>query len=76
MAILGPKNFRFGLRDPDFVEGMMFLTLRISMSNLNVLCDFYHDPNVGVNLPWSGYPGLHLNHTENPKVFGRSFKTL
>ncbi len=34
------------------------------------------DPNGGVNLPWSGYPGLHLNHGENPKVFGSSFKTL
>ncbi len=33
-------------------------------------------PMWGVNLPWSGYPGLHLNHGENPKVFGGSFKTL
>ncbi len=38
--------------------------------------DFYHDPNVGINLPWSGCPGLHLIHGENPKVFGGSFKTL
>jgi len=76
MAILGPKNYRFGLRDPDFVQRMICLKFRIFMSNLNVLCHFYHDANVGVNLPWSGYPGLHLNHGENPKVFGRSFKTL
>jgi len=31
---------------------MMFLIFRIFMSNLNGLCGFYHDPNVGVNLPW------------------------
>jgi hypothetical protein len=55
---------------------MIFLLFRIFMSNLNELCHFYHDLNVGVNLPWSGKPGLHLNHRENPKVFGGSFKTL
>jgi hypothetical protein len=38
------------------------------MSNLNGLWGFYHDPNVGVNLPWSGYPGLHLNHGECTSV--------
>jgi hypothetical protein len=47
---------------------MMFLIFRIFMSYLNELCGFYHDPNVGFNLPWSGYPGLHLNHGENPKL--------
>ncbi len=31
---------------------------RIFMGNLNELCGFYHDPNVGVNLPWLGEPGL------------------
>jgi hypothetical protein len=55
---------------------MLFLMFRIFMSNLNMLCGFYHDPYVGVNLPWSGELGLHLNHGENPKVFGGSFKTL
>jgi len=46
------------------------------MSNLNGVCGFYHDPNVGVNFPWWGEPGLHLNHGENPKVFGGRFKTI
>jgi hypothetical protein len=55
---------------------VIFLIFRIFMSNLNELCGFYHDPNVGVNLPSSGYPGQNLNHGENPKVFGGSFKTL
>jgi hypothetical protein len=55
---------------------MIFFIFRIFMSNLNGLSGFYYDPNVGVNLPWSGEPGLHLNHGGNPKVFGGSFKTL
>jgi hypothetical protein len=55
---------------------MIFLIFRIFMRNLNGLCGYYHHPNVGVNLPWSGYPGLHLNQGENPKVFGSSFKTI
>ncbi len=38
------------------------------MRNLNGLCGYYHHPNVGVNLPWSGYPGLHLNQGEIPKI--------
>jgi len=46
------------------------------MSNLNGVCGSYRDPNVGVNLAWSGEAGLHLNHGESPKVFGGSFKTL
>jgi hypothetical protein len=29
------------------------------MGNLNELCGFYHDPNLGVDLPWVGEPGLH-----------------
>jgi hypothetical protein len=28
MAILGPKNDRFGLRDPDFVQKIIFLTFK------------------------------------------------
>jgi hypothetical protein len=35
---------------------MIFLIFKIFMRNLNGLCGYYHDPNVGVNLPWSGYP--------------------
>jgi hypothetical protein len=50
------------------------------MGNLNELCGFYHDPNVGggggVNLPWSGEHGQPNNHVEKPKFFGGSFKTL
>jgi hypothetical protein len=46
------------------------------MSDLNGVCGFYHDPNVGVNLAWSGEAGLHLNHGESPKVFGGSFKNI
>jgi hypothetical protein len=75
MAILRPKNNRFGFREPDFVKGNNFLIFRTFMSNLNGLSGFYYDPNVGVNLPWSGEPGLDLNHGENPKVFGGRFKT-
>jgi hypothetical protein len=55
---------------------MIFIIFGIFMSNLNGLCGFYHDPNVGINLPWSREPGLQENHSENPKVFGGSFKTL
>jgi hypothetical protein len=55
---LGLKIYRFGLRDPDFfVRKMIFLIFRVFMSNLNGLCDFYHDPNVWMNLPWSGDAG-------------------
>jgi hypothetical protein len=76
MAMLGPKIYRFGLGTLILSRDMIFLIFLIFMSNLNGLCDFYHDPNVGINLPWSGEPGLQWNHSENPKVFGGSFKTL
>jgi hypothetical protein len=36
----------------------MLLIFIIFMSNLNGLCDFYHAPNVGINLPWLGEPGV------------------
>jgi hypothetical protein len=50
MAILGPKNYRFGLRDPDFVYRDDILKIfRIFISNLNGFSGFYHDPNVVVN---------------------------
>jgi len=76
MAISGPKIIDLDLGTLIFSREIIFVTFRIFMSNLNGLCGFYHDPNVGVNLPWSGYRGLHLNHGENTKVFGGSFKTL
>jgi len=44
------------------------------MGNLNEPCGFYHDPNVGVNLPWWGEPGLHYNQGENPKFLGAASK--
>jgi len=46
------------------------------MSNLDGLCGFYRDPNVGVNLAWSGEPGLDLNRGENPKVFGGKLQNI
>jgi hypothetical protein len=58
MAIIGPKIYRFGLETLILSGEMIFLIFGIFMSNLNGLCDFYHDPNVGINLPWSGEPGL------------------
>jgi hypothetical protein len=76
MAILGPKIYRFGLGTLILSRGMIFLIFRIFMSNLNGLCDFYRDPDVGINLPRLGEPGLQYNHSENPKVFRGSFKTL
>jgi hypothetical protein len=58
MAILGPKIYGFGLGTLIMSREMIFLIFGIFMSNLNRLCDFYRDPNVGMNLPWSGEPGL------------------
>jgi hypothetical protein len=58
MDVLGPKIYRFGLRTLILFREMIFLIFGIFMSNLNGLCDFYHDLNVGINLPWSGEPGL------------------
>jgi hypothetical protein len=74
MAILGPKIIDLDLGTLILSSEMIFLISRMFMSNLNGLCGFYHDPNVGVNLPWSGYPGLHLNHGENPKILGAASK--
>jgi len=49
MAILGPKIYRFGLWHPDLVQANdIYKIFRIFMGNLNELCGFYHDPNVGV----------------------------
>jgi len=49
-----PKFIDLDLGTLILSEEMMFLIFRIFMSNLNELCSFYHDPNVGFNLPWSG----------------------
>jgi hypothetical protein len=49
MAILSPKNNRFGLRDPDLVYGDNIYRY---LEYLNGFWGFHHDPNVGVNLPW------------------------
>jgi hypothetical protein len=58
MAILGPKFIDLDLGTLTLSREMIFLILRIPMSNLNGLCGFYHDPNVGIKLPWSDEPGL------------------
>ncbi len=58
MAMLGTKIYRFGLGTLILSREMIFRIFRIFMSYLNGLCDFYHDPNVGINSPWSGEPGL------------------
>jgi hypothetical protein len=48
---------------------MVFLIFGILMSNLNGLCDFYHDPNVEINLPWSGRTTVKI-----PKFLGAASK--
>jgi hypothetical protein len=52
MAILGPKSYRFGLRDPDLDYGDNMYRYLEYLCHLNEFWGFHHDPIVGVNLPW------------------------
>jgi hypothetical protein len=62
--ILGPKNYRSGLRDPDLVHGGdIYKYLEYFKQSKRVLV-FYYDPSVGVNSPWLHFipifrPTLH-----------------
>jgi hypothetical protein len=55
-------------------RGMIFLIFRIFMSNLNGLRDFYHDSNVGINLPWLGNLAYSRTTVKIPKFLGAASK--
>ncbi len=74
MAILGNKIYRFGLGTLILSGEMLFLIFRIFMSNLNGLCDVYHDPNVGINLPWLGELAYSRTTVKIPKFLGAASK--
>jgi hypothetical protein len=44
------------------------------MGNFNELCGFYHDPNVGVNLPWLGELPYTRTNVKIPKFLGAASK--
>jgi len=55
-----PQNVYIWTLRPWFSVGNWYLQIfRIFIGNLNELCGFYHDPNLGVDLLWAGEPGLH-----------------